>query len=110
MAIKKVTFKDEGFNILVKRKSLFINGVARRFPVFPRKGPAISPLIRGMTAEEIIKLVRRKLAFLYFSSRAENKVKRAVKAAPITIADVTAKKGEKSFIAARVIAEQKPPA
>ncbi len=110
IAIKKLIFSDEGFKILENRNALFMKGVASRFPVLPLQGPAISPLIKGIIAEEAIKLVSRKLAFLYFLSSAE--IKQIVEEARIAarIERGTAMAGGSGAREERQIAAINPPA
>ena len=82
--IKKEMFNFDGGNIEENLKLVFINSVAKRFPVFVLNGPEIKPSMSGIVAEESIKDVNKKSAWNLFFRKAEKIVNREVSTKQIT--------------------------
>ncbi len=93
-----------------KRKLCFIKGVASRFPVEPRNGPAINPFISGIIADERIKLVSKELACRYLRNSAEIKQTNADVRHAAIIESGNAIPAGRLEAFARIIAHTKPPA
>ena len=82
-AAGKEAFRGDGGKMLVSRKCGAIKGVARRLSVVLRKGPLMSPSIKGMIAAEAINDVKRKSALRKIFRTAESP---AIKAEQINAA------------------------